>query len=132
MRFACVLKGGLLSIVPQELLLALQPSPPGLDHRTQPGIPAAAELTRGPGPGGAEHQEEHGGEGEARMGQTLLHYSDRCASLARLEEPTPDNQDKFLLWIHQSLWHETRARSLRCPATPTFSSFPILRQLLAH
>ena len=31
-RFACVLKGGLLSIATQELLLALQPSPPGLDH----------------------------------------------------------------------------------------------------
>ena len=27
MRFACALKGGLLSITPQELLLALQPSP---------------------------------------------------------------------------------------------------------
>ena len=26
------LKGGLLSIATQELLLALQPSPPGLDH----------------------------------------------------------------------------------------------------
>ena len=25
-------KGGVLSIVTQELLLALQPSPPGLDH----------------------------------------------------------------------------------------------------
>ena len=32
MRFACVLKGGLPSIVPQVLLLALQPSPPSLDH----------------------------------------------------------------------------------------------------
>ena len=31
-QFACALKGGLLSIVTQELLLALQPSPPGLDH----------------------------------------------------------------------------------------------------
>ena len=32
MRFACALKGGLLSIATRELLLALQPSPPGLDH----------------------------------------------------------------------------------------------------
>ena len=32
MQFACALKGGLLSIVTQELLLALQPSPLGLDH----------------------------------------------------------------------------------------------------
>ena len=32
MQPACTLKGGLLSIVTQELLLALQPSPPGLDH----------------------------------------------------------------------------------------------------
>ena len=32
MQFACALKGGLLSIATQELLLALQPSPPGLDH----------------------------------------------------------------------------------------------------
>ena len=32
MQFACTLKGGLLSIATQELLLALQPSPPGLDH----------------------------------------------------------------------------------------------------
>ena len=31
-QFACALKGGLLSIATQELLLALQPSPPGLDH----------------------------------------------------------------------------------------------------
>ena len=31
-QFACTLKGGLLSIATQELLLALQPSPPGLDH----------------------------------------------------------------------------------------------------
>ena len=32
MQFAYALKGGLLSITTQELLLALQPSPPGLDH----------------------------------------------------------------------------------------------------
>ena len=32
MQSACMLKGGLLSIATQELLLALQPSPPGLDH----------------------------------------------------------------------------------------------------
>ena len=32
MQFACTLKGGLLSIATQELLLALQPSQPGLDH----------------------------------------------------------------------------------------------------
>ena len=31
-QFSCALKGGLLSIATQELLLALQPSPPGLDH----------------------------------------------------------------------------------------------------
>ena len=32
MQISCALKGGLLSIATQELLLALQPSPPGLDH----------------------------------------------------------------------------------------------------
>ena len=32
MQLACALKGGLLSIATQELLLALQPSPPSLDH----------------------------------------------------------------------------------------------------
>lgn len=32
MQFACTLKGGLLSIATQELLLALHPSPTGLDH----------------------------------------------------------------------------------------------------
>ena len=32
MKFPRALKGGLLSIATQELLLALQPSPPGLDH----------------------------------------------------------------------------------------------------
>ena len=31
-QFACALKEGLLSIATQELLLALQPLPPGLDH----------------------------------------------------------------------------------------------------
>ena len=32
MQIACALKGGLLSIETQELLLPLQPSPPGLVH----------------------------------------------------------------------------------------------------
>ena len=32
MQFAYTLRGGVLSIATQELLLALQPSPPGLDH----------------------------------------------------------------------------------------------------
>ena len=32
MQFTCTLKGGLLSIATQEVLLALQPSPPGIDH----------------------------------------------------------------------------------------------------
>ena len=54
----------------QELVLALQPSPPGLDHGTRPGIPAAAEVARGPGPEDAEHEGEHGEEGEARMDLT--------------------------------------------------------------
>ena len=67
MRFACALKGALLSIAIQELLLALQPSPPSLDHGTRPGIPAAAELARGPGPEDVEHEGEHEEEGEARM-----------------------------------------------------------------
>ena len=31
-QFTCALKGGLLSIVTQELLLSLQPSPPGIYH----------------------------------------------------------------------------------------------------
>ena len=63
---SCALKGGLLSIVTQELLLALQPSPPGLDHGTRLGIPAVAELARRAGPEDAEHEGEHGEEGEAR------------------------------------------------------------------
>ena len=68
MRFACALKGGLPSIATQKLSLALQPSPPGLDHGMRPGIPAAAELARGPGPEDVEHKGEHGEEGGARMG----------------------------------------------------------------
>ena len=50
MQFACALKGGLLSIATQELLLALQSSPLALTTASRPGIPAAAELARGPGP----------------------------------------------------------------------------------
>ena len=49
-KFACMLKGGLLSIATQELLLALQPSPLALSTASRPGIPATAELARGPGP----------------------------------------------------------------------------------
>ena len=48
-------KGGLLSIATQELLLALQPSPLALTTTLRPGIPAAAELARGPGPEDVEH-----------------------------------------------------------------------------
>ena len=70
MQFACALKGGLLSIATQELLLALQPSPLALTTASRPGIPAAAELARGPGPEDAEHTEERGEEGEARTGLT--------------------------------------------------------------
>jgi hypothetical protein len=44
-----------LSIAPHEPLLALEPSPPGLDHGTRPGIPEAAGATRGPGPEDVEH-----------------------------------------------------------------------------
>ena len=57
-----------MSIATQELLLALPPSPPGLDHGTRPGIPAAAELARGPGPEDVEQKGEHGGR-ETRMGR---------------------------------------------------------------
>ena len=67
MQSACALKGGLLSITTQELLLAFLPSHPGLDHGTRPSIPAAAELTRGLGPEDVEHKGERGEEGEARM-----------------------------------------------------------------
>ena len=48
-------KRGLLSIATRELLLALHPSPPALTTTSRPGIPAAAELARGPGPEDAEH-----------------------------------------------------------------------------
>ena len=50
MQFACALKGGLLSIATQELLLALQPSPPGLDHGIATWHTSGGELARGPGP----------------------------------------------------------------------------------
>ena len=50
MQPACTLKGGLLSIATQELLLALQRSPLALTTASRPGIPAAAGLARGPGP----------------------------------------------------------------------------------
>ena len=93
-------------------MLALQPSPPGLDHGTRPGIPAAAELARGPGPEDAEHQEEHGEEGETRTGLAKLHYNGQRTSSARLKEPTPDSQEKLSLWIHQSLRHETLCRGV--------------------
>ena len=73
-RSACALKGGLLSIATQELLLALQPSPLALSMASQHGIPAAAELARGPGPEDVEHTEERGEEGETRIGLTWLHY----------------------------------------------------------
>ena len=63
-------KRGLLSIATQELLLALQPSPPGLDHASRPGILAAAELAREPGPEDVEHTEEHGKERKVRTGLT--------------------------------------------------------------
>ena len=116
----------------QELLLAIHPSPPGLDHGTRPGLLAAVELTQGPGLKDAEHQEGHGREGETRTGLAKLHYNGGRTSLARLEELTPDSQDKFSLWIHQSLRHETLAHSLHRPAAATFSSFHILRQLLAR
>ena len=43
-------KGGLLSIASQELSLTLQPSPLALTTAPRPGIPATAELARGPGP----------------------------------------------------------------------------------
>ena len=46
-----------------------------LSTTSRPGIPVVAELARGPGPEDAEHQEGHGGEGEARTGLTTLHYS---------------------------------------------------------
>ncbi len=69
-----MLKGGLLSIVTQELLLALQPSPPGLDHGTRPGIPAAAELARGSGPEDAEHLEGREKEREAGAGLTQSYH----------------------------------------------------------
>ena len=57
-RSACMLKGGLLSIATQELLLALQPSPLALSTASRPGMPAAAELARGPGPEDVEHEGE--------------------------------------------------------------------------
>ena len=63
-QFACALKGGLLSIATQELLLALLPSPPGLDHGMRPGIPAVAELAQGPRPEDIEHEGEHGRGGD--------------------------------------------------------------------
>ena len=59
----CVKRRGLLSIATQELLLALQPSPLALTMASRPGIPAAAELARGPGPEDVEHLGEHGEEG---------------------------------------------------------------------
>ena len=59
-----------MSIATQELLLALQPPPTSLDHGMRPGIPAATELARGPGPEDAEHEGERGEEGEARMDLT--------------------------------------------------------------
>ena len=59
MQLACALKGGLLSIATQELLLALQPSPLALTTASRPGIPAVAELARGPGPEDVEHEGKH-------------------------------------------------------------------------
>ena len=50
MQIACTLKGGLLTIATQELLLALQPSPLALSMASRPSILAAAELAQGPGP----------------------------------------------------------------------------------
>jgi hypothetical protein len=65
-------KGGLLSTASHEPLLALEPSPPGLDHGTLPGIPEAAGATGGPGPEDVEHLHEL--KGETGAGHTQPHH----------------------------------------------------------
>ena len=63
MQFACALKGGLLSIATQELLLALQPSPLALTTASRPGIPVMVlRLTVERGVG-MERQDLSYGEG---------------------------------------------------------------------
>ena len=76
-RSACMLKGGLLSIATQELLLALQPSPPGLAHGIATSRTSGAELARGPGPEDGEHlyltvSQEHTDVKDPRPGATRL------------------------------------------------------------
>ena len=71
MQSACALKGGLLSIATQELLLALQPSPLALSTASRPGIPAGAELARGSGPEDVEREVECGEERGSSRGPNL-------------------------------------------------------------
>ena len=84
--FSCAIclcvKRGLLSIATQELLLALQPSPLALSTASRPGIPAAAELTRGPGPQDVQRlhltiSQEHTAVKDPRPGATRLKVGPR-------------------------------------------------------
>jgi hypothetical protein len=78
-----------LSIVPHEPLLALEPSPPGLDHGTRPGIPEAAGATQGPGPEDVEHL--HKLKGETGAGHTQLHH---CRDVTEHQAMSPQ-KDKL-------------------------------------
>ena len=83
-------KGGLLSTASHEPLLALEPSLPGLDHGTRPGIPEVAGATRGPGPKDVEHP--HKLKGETGAGHTQLHH---CRDVTEHPAASPQ-KDKLL------------------------------------
>ena len=125
MQFTCALKGGLLNIATQELLPAVQPSPLALTTASRPGIPAAAELPRGPGPEDLEHIIERGEEGKAHTGLTWLHYGRWRTSLVQPKETTPDYQDKFRTRVSRAMRH---SNPISCsPVAAMSPPFPIFR-----
>ena len=130
MRFACALKGGLLSIAPQELLLALQPSPLALTMACD--LAYQRWLSSLEGQDLRTQSTKKNMEGRGRPARARPSHT--TATGVRVwhdsRSRTQTTKDKFLLWIHQSLRHETLAHSLRCPTAAMFSSFPVLRQLL--
>ena len=96
-----------MSIAPHEPLLALDPSPPGLDHGTRPGIPAVAEATREPGPEDVEHL--HKLKGKIGTGHAQPHHHRDAAehlatSSRKINYPstpiiTPYLEDTFLRFV---------------------------------
>ena len=94
-QFACVLKGGLLSIATQELLLAFQPSPPGLDPRHHDlSYQRWLRLARGPGPEDVEQKGEQRREGRDTRGPRRATSRLPMHGPGDTLESSPDPRDK--------------------------------------